>query len=85
MQIVQKVQSKFLHVSFVRSVSFNKNLHGDIDDIGDIANFATFANAFFLNEKFCFLGQIIFDISIVLYTKYIIQNAQNFSYSLDIC
>ena len=22
-------------------------LHGDIDDIGDIANFATFANAFF--------------------------------------
>jgi len=47
-QIVQKVQSKFLHVSFVRSVSFNKNLHGDIDDIGDIANFATFANAFFL-------------------------------------
>jgi hypothetical protein len=34
-QIVQKVQSKFLHVSFVRSVSFNKNLHGDIDDIGD--------------------------------------------------
>ena len=32
-------------------------LHGDIDDIGDIANFATFANAFFLfgNNVWLFL------------------------------
>ena len=48
MQIVQKVQSVFFQSA--KSVNSAKSffLHGDIDDIGDIANFATFANAFFL-------------------------------------
>jgi len=32
-------------------------LHGDIDNLGDIANFATFANAFFYVTHGIFVGK----------------------------
>jgi len=48
-QIVQKVQSEFLH--------------GDIDDIGDIAIFATFANAFFLCHTRTFADKLLQNVS----------------------